>query len=137
MFLLFVRIILADDVPAKREPFGEPIVGFDFVGRTGDVLTQGQAGDPVEQKNRAHSTPDFLGCQKQPILPTLISQVAQEQCRGDLARLYGERNLHHIFPMGLDQIPIDGFGEQGIDMETGRWVGSERAGQSLHARNFM
>ncbi|MCY1228153.1 hypothetical protein D9M72_404510 [compost metagenome] len=53
------------------------------------------------------------------VTPAVGAQLAQQHRRGNLAGLDRQRHLHQILPMGFDQLPVGGVGEQAIDVLIG------------------
>lgn len=59
-----------------------------------------------------HLHTDYL----QAIFPTLVSQLAQQNRRLQFSDTNGERHLHQVRPMRLQELPIDGILKKDIDM---------------------
>ncbi|MDT4848704.1 hypothetical protein FQZ97_828020 [compost metagenome] len=53
------------------------------------------------------------------VAPAVGAEFTQQHRRGNFAGLDRQRHLHQILPMGFDQLPVSGVGEQAIDVLIG------------------
>src|SRR5262249_33454221 len=134
--LLLVGVHLPEEpLTAEEQPRGEPAVGLDLVRAGRDLLPQLGVAQVLQQEGRADDAPGLAERLIQPVAAAGGPQPAQQQRKGDGARLDGEHHLEQVRPVRLDEVPVDRVGEETVEVLVARLLaGSDRRAWARHRR---
>src|SRR2546421_6653391 len=82
-----------------------------------NLLYLREIGNHLQQKDRAHHTPQRVKCLVETVFPARGAQLAQEHRWQHAPYLDRDDHLEQVLPVGLNQVPVnDVVVKEGIDM---------------------
>ncbi len=113
---LLHRVAALDHRATEADPVQEVVVGLDLGGLGADALAQLGLGHEAQQEQGPHHTPQLAEGLVEPVLPAAAAELAQQHRGQHLAGLDRQDHLHHVLPVRLDDPPVDGLGEERVDV---------------------